>query len=163
MVDVLIFLSWPCHSFFGSLSWPFYPGCPGLAFPLWLSCTGCPALAVLHWLSCSCCPVVTFCFGCPVGFRLSCFGCSIQAVLISSWNSMQEVYRNSADIWYQISVESLIPYPALWRTAFPSLRYWKFRYQTQSDIAHRWYQTEYPPIAVKYFLIPSTLPGCMTE
>jgi hypothetical protein len=161
MVDVLIFLSWPCHSFFSSLSWPFYPGCPGLAFLLWLSCTGCPALAVLLLLSC--CDFLLW-LSCRVPAVLLCSGCLISAVLF--WLSLflrgipcgkfTGIPRN---IGYRISVESLISYPALWRTALPSLRYRKFRYQAKSDIAHRGYQTEYPPTVVKYSLIPSNLPG----
>jgi hypothetical protein len=50
-----------------------------IRYPLWKAF--CPVLAFLHWLSC-----------CP------CSSCSIAAVMISSWNIMQEVYRNSMDV-----------------------------------------------------------------
>jgi hypothetical protein len=50
------------------------------------------------------------------------------------------------DVGYRISDKSLFRYPIYCRTPLSSVRYRKFRYQAQSDIADHGYRSKCPPM-----------------
>ncbi len=163
--------------YFSVLAVLFWLSCYSSLF-FWLSCSGCPVptvliwLAVLFWLSCysflfwlSCsgCPVLTVLIwlavlfwlplsGCPdlaVLFPLSCSGCPAFYT-----DSVWEDHQYSADVGYRISKRFFLASDKMSDSA-PSARYRWVRHRAQSDIAHRRYRTERPPLLISDNLNPS--------